>query len=169
MKMVDPTKALKDPRKATPRDVADHGTAPWRALQMYRLAVDALKADKMEVALIDLGAMGHYVGDMSQPFHASLDYDGDYPVDYAPGIHALFETDMLNMYAGGPLEEDKRNTLWANYDATHEGMSAAAGNDLTPIAEDQIVPQILAMVDSGFADGPELMEALHSLRENHPT
>ena len=92
---VDPAKKLKDPDHPTVNEVTDHGTAPWRAQQLYRLGVDALKKGDVKAAVLYLGAMGHYVADMSQPFHATLNYDGDYSPRPAAGIHHEIDTGVM--------------------------------------------------------------------------
>ena len=167
--LIDPSKTPNDP--PTPRNVADHGTAPWRAYQMYREAVSALKRRDVPVALVYLGAMGHYVGDMSQPFHASLNYDGQYPNNIAYGIHGAFETDMLDQYAQeeGNATHDVKNNIWSNYNATHEGVSRSAGSDMGDqiTRHEQIIPEILKLVDTGFPYGPELIKAFAPLLEKH--
>lgn len=96
-----------DSKNPQPSQVAGaNGSAPWRILQLYRLAKDALAAGKTNMAFMYMGAMGHYVGDMSQPFHASLNFDGDYfngsyhdgsngVFSDAAGIHHSFEGLML--------------------------------------------------------------------------
>ena len=54
--------------------------------------------------LRDLGVWAHYVGDGSQPLHASVHYNGwgddPNPRDFgtAPGLHARFETDFINAH-----------------------------------------------------------------------
>jgi hypothetical protein len=86
------------------------GSVWWRADQFYRRAVvdgEAMKAgeapknskeeqneelpyNKHAFQMItNMGLLGHYIGDVSQPFHSTSDYDG-----YASGhggIHAYYE------------------------------------------------------------------------------
>ena len=92
---VDPSKKVKDPANPTVNDVTDHGTAPWRALQLYRLGVEALKKKDVKAALLYLGTMGHYVGDMTQPFHATLNFDGEHYTSPAGGIHHEIDTERF--------------------------------------------------------------------------
>lgn len=47
---------------------------------------------------IDMGLMGHFVADNSQPFHTTADYDG-YAADHG-GIHAYFEDSVVGEFDG---------------------------------------------------------------------
>lgn len=51
--------------------------------------------------ILNLGLMGHFVGDASQPFHGTADYDG-YAAGHG-GIHAYFEEAGVSIL-GGDLE-----------------------------------------------------------------
>lgn len=90
---------------ARPIDVLKAGVAPWRVGQIYDLMRESLsrlrpgKQDQTKEArdfLIQSGIMGHYVGDLSQPLHVTLDYDG--VVEGQGGIHTYFESEVLNTY-----------------------------------------------------------------------
>lgn len=48
--------------------------------------------------IVDLGLMGHFVGDTSQPLHTTADYDG-YAVGHG-GIHAYFEDGVVGQFDG---------------------------------------------------------------------
>ncbi len=95
------------------------GTNWWRADQFYRRAIsnaDAWKKskppqnskeeqnDELEFNkfawdfMLNLGLMGHFVGDNGQPYHSTIDYDG-YEAGHG-GIHAYFEETMVS--AQGP-------------------------------------------------------------------
>src|SRR5205823_2921752 len=102
IKQMDPEKAKQsDLNNPSPHDVIQHGTAPWRIVQLYNSGIAELKLAKaasgkknttdseahFKLALLYLGAMGHYVGDMGQPFHASLDFDGGAFQPPQTGIH----------------------------------------------------------------------------------
>ncbi len=106
----------------------DYGTLWWRYDQFYRLAladakksaedVEILKAIKIKPALAkdtdvdrkdynkhvlqmitNMGLMGHFIGDASQPYHNTADYDGWH--SQHGGIHAYYETDVLNAFPIG--------------------------------------------------------------------
>ena len=66
------------------------------------------------LALRDLGVWAHYVGDASQPMHASIHYngwgDGPNPEGFVttPGLHAKFESDFVDAHVG---EQDVASAL----------------------------------------------------------
>ena len=159
---IDPSKGLKDPKNPSVNEVTAHGTAPWRALQLYRLSIDAMKKGDTQLALLYLGTMGHYVGDMSQPFHATLNFDGGYPVsaDQA-GIHHEIDTGLL------PGGTKKSKTDPDNKDAmsvfptalfqktTQPAIVAAAESKIKADGKKQltqadVVPEMLKIVSSGL-------------------
>lgn len=100
------------------KNLFDHvGTAPWRISQLFYLYVAALKSAKpadpakplsraeleeaVNRALLYAGVMAHYVGDLSQPLHTTVDYDG-WKKDQG-GIHSYFEEAVVNAF---PLSLD---------------------------------------------------------------
>lgn len=48
--------------------------------------------------VVDMGLMGHFVGDTSQPFHTTADYDG-YKVGHG-GIHSYYEDGVVGQFDG---------------------------------------------------------------------
>jgi hypothetical protein len=72
------------------------------------------QALRQMLALRDLGVWAHYVGDASQPMHASVHYngwgDGPNPEGFvtSPGLHAKFESDFVNAHVG---EQDVARAL----------------------------------------------------------
>lgn len=96
---------------------AEFGSIWWRADQFYRLALEEAKKIKTLPApsnskeeqnedflynkafynlITYLGLMGHFVGDVSQPFHNTSDYDG-YAANHG-GIHAYFEDSSVAFF-----------------------------------------------------------------------
>jgi hypothetical protein len=149
---IDPDKALKDPAHPTPTEVTGHGTAPWRAQQLYRLGVAALKKRDFAAAIFYLGTMGHYVGDMSQPFHATLNFNGQHYATAAAGIHAVFEEGILELVA---KDKSKANTdtplgLWSNFSATDNDVTLRGAELFAKngeISSDRrVVAEILALI-----------------------
>ncbi len=107
--------------KSVPSEV---GSNWWRADQFYRRATanaEAWKAtptpqNKQEEQdenlpfnkfaadfVINLGVMGHFVGDNSQPYHTSVDYDGW--LSGHGGIHAYYEETMVTAQDSKLLDE----------------------------------------------------------------
>ncbi|MFZ3228821.1 MAG: hypothetical protein WA160_01355 [Pseudobdellovibrio sp.] len=93
------------------------GSIWWRADQFYRRATDDGKKLKTLPApanskeeqnenleynktfysmVVNLGLMGHFVGDASQPYHSTSDYDG-YASNHG-GIHAYFEDSSVALF-----------------------------------------------------------------------
>ena len=93
----------------------EFGSLWWRADQFYRRATEqsstwkktALPANKKEEQdenlpfnkmtydfLVNIGLMGHFVGDEGQPFHGTADYDG-YNAGHG-GIHGFYEDIGVN-------------------------------------------------------------------------
>lgn len=93
----------------------EFGSLWWRADQFFRRAVSTEREWKKAAApaspkeeqdenlpynkmaydfIVNLGLMGHFVGDAGQPFHGTADYDG-YAVGHG-GIHAYFEDAAVN-------------------------------------------------------------------------
>jgi hypothetical protein len=100
------------------------GSLFWRAQQFYDRAVVAGKLVKTSPFpndrkqeqdfnypynkktlefLINLGLLGHFVGDASMPFHTDADYDG-YAVGHG-GIHSFYEGGCLSWMDFGIIED----------------------------------------------------------------
>lgn len=73
--------------------ISKNGTAPWRINQFYSQALKALQQGDAQKAIILVGVMSHYIGDLSQPLHVSENYDGQKSNN--DGIHKFFETDNI--------------------------------------------------------------------------
>lgn len=81
------------------------GTSWWRADQFSRLAIESGKMASKETGPKDdnnslykmwvlMSIMGHFIGDNSQPYHNTRDYDGW--LTQHGGIHKFYETDLVN-------------------------------------------------------------------------
>ncbi len=149
-------KKIENEENPTLNDVAEHGTSPWRIAQLFKLGVDELKKGNLELAFIYLGAMGHYVGDMSQQFHASMNFDGGYYVPPASGVHHTYEESILEDYAREKTKGIKLNDhkLWPTFVATNDAVVKAANDALakltTPLGIGEIVHETLSLVGSGY-------------------
>lgn len=97
----------------------EFGSSWWRADQFYRRIIsrkadfekapvpanrkeeqdDTLAYNKLAFdMIIDMGLMGHFVGDNSQPLHVSADHDG-WAVGHG-GIHSYYEDDIVGEFDG---------------------------------------------------------------------
>lgn len=111
-----PNKENSKPIFSVPDEI---GSSWWRADQFYRLAVEAGKRAQPAAPpkdfkeeqnndlpynkgiydmMVNMGIMGHFVGDNSQPFHCTSDHDG-----YASGhggIHSFYEEAVVAQFGG---------------------------------------------------------------------
>ena len=71
------------------------GMNPWTVNRIYKLLVVALKEKRWDDVLVQCAYLSHYVGDAHVPFHASENYDGQLSTPSQKGIHARFESVML--------------------------------------------------------------------------
>lgn len=72
------------------------GTLPWHVTGLTRSLSQAMGRGEWERALVLSADLGHFIGDGHQPLHTTINYDGkDSGND---GIHAMFETLMVNHY-----------------------------------------------------------------------
>ena len=102
----------------------DLGSNWWRADQFYRLALANAEEVAMQPApngskeeqneelpfnknlysmIVNMGLMGHFVGDNAQPFHSTSDYDG-YEGNHG-GIHSYYEEQTVAFF--GPDMQDR--------------------------------------------------------------
>ncbi len=161
---MDPSKKIKDVNHPSPKEIAEHGVAPWRIKQLWNLAIEKLKTKKsedVELALIFLGAMGHYVGDMSQPFHSSLNFDGGSNRPPATGIHHTYEECILEAEAKKVVGRkkdnwDKQKWIWTKFDGTDKEVLADSGclvesscPVVKPIKSKEIIEEVLNLDQSG--------------------
>lgn len=86
--------------------VVKNGTATFRIIQFYNLAVSYFKAGDVKSGLQMAGVMTHYVGDLSMPLHVSANYDGQQTGNN--GIHAHFETQVITSENESMTEVSKR-------------------------------------------------------------
>jgi len=110
-------------QRLTPDFVKENGSAPWRSEQVYGMLVQALRAHDAVKTLQFAGILGHYVGDMSQPMHATSDYDGQSIGKH--GIHHNFESALVDQLS---TDELMNNALRAG-EPIRQSLDAAAGGD----------------------------------------
>lgn len=95
----------------------DFGSNWWRADQFYRLALKEAEEAAMQPTpsgnkeeqneelpfnkatygmIVNMGLIGHFVGDNAQPFHTTTDYDG-YQANHG-GIHSYYEEQTVQYF-----------------------------------------------------------------------
>jgi hypothetical protein len=149
---LDPKKAPADADHVTDDTVAAHGTAPWRVLQLYDLGVKALKEYDFDEAILYLGAMGHYVGDLGQPFHVTLNFDGQHFTSPAGGIHATFESKIFKR-AMGNTKKDPDTGLWPDFHATETGVMTVGAlqyKKLDEITRDDVLSSLFRLAFESY-------------------
>lgn len=89
--------------------VDTNGTAVWRTIQFYKLAIAAAKANDLTSVAKYAGILCHYVGDLSQPLHTTDNYDGQKTGN--KGVHAWFETAVLKADSNLASDVEERTRL----------------------------------------------------------
>lgn len=120
----------------------DFGTAPWRVEQLAKLMtqafVDAKAAkdpkafeESVNRALVAGGIMAHFVGDLTQPYHITSDYDG-WQTEQG-GIHVFFENDVVSAIPMS-LENDALGIAIATHPAQAMIQRARTNTDALSLA-----------------------------------
>ena len=86
----------KDWRKRNEPQDTKQGRLIYHIVDYLDEAARLRKAGKWDKLAEYLYGLSHYVGDLTQPLHLHHDYDGDEAG--LPGLHAQFETKMLNRF-----------------------------------------------------------------------
>ncbi len=114
-KLEDLPRDWRDPR------LVQAGYLPWRVEQVYNDLVRAIRdgrlmpngVDDRDNALVLAGYLAHYLGDNTQPQHATIDFRSRayFAIgNRAPDVHGMLEYGMLDM-EGRPYPE-LREELW---------------------------------------------------------
>jgi hypothetical protein len=73
----------------------DHaGILPWRIVNVLDQLREAFRKKDLSGIVSRSGWLSHYVGDACQPLHTTRNFDGQLSCNH--GIHAAFETDMID-------------------------------------------------------------------------
>jgi len=76
--------------------VDGNGTVPWTIKQSYDLLVQHFQAQAWTSAVEVAADIGHYAGDMHNPMHLTLNYNGQLTGQY--GIHSRHESQMTTRH-----------------------------------------------------------------------
>ena len=77
--------------------VHENGIVPWWIQTMYSRLVQAFK-DKDQLKILKLSTeLGHYIGDMHVPLHATSNYNGQQTNQH--GIHGFWESRLPELFA----------------------------------------------------------------------
>lgn len=120
------------PKSPKQSRVAAAGTAPWRLTQFFNRMVSALKRGQIDEALLNAGVMAHFVGDLANPHHTTVDYDGFFTNQ--GGIHAYFESELVASYDLDLDQEVLKHALDQKPFATMQKKLSFAANDAFAVA-----------------------------------
>lgn len=156
------------------------GSNWWRADQFYRLALEAGKTIKTHPApkdykeeqndqlpynkafyqmMINMGIMGHFVGDNGQPFHNTSDHDG-YAANQG-GIHAYYEDTVVGQFGPDLVSQIvKKAKAWKSQSFTQQKtvienmralseISAAETKDV--LKQDPIITPSVIKIEKGMS------------------
>lgn len=98
--------------------VLSHGIVPWHIQNVLFRLTEAFKAKDVNLILKLSADLGHYVGDLHVPLHATSNYNGQKTGQ--KGIHALWESrlpeiyfEQYNMFTGlGIYVSDPEQAIW---------------------------------------------------------
>ena len=76
--------------------VTENGVAPWAVNDCYRNLVAAFRSGDWALSVRLAADIGHYVGDIHNPLHVTVNYDGQ--LTGQRGIHSRFESEMTDRY-----------------------------------------------------------------------
>lgn len=85
-------------RDAAEGEWEEWGSAPWTAAAYTALLRDEMGAARPDLSrvLCRSAILAHYVADLSQPFHLTVNYDGQ--LSGLRGIHSRFERHLVDYY-----------------------------------------------------------------------
>lgn len=153
----------------------EFGSNWWRADQFFRRAVEAGKnlstatppsnpKEETDATfpfnkfvfdfVVNLGLSGHFVGDNSQPFHLSADYDG-YHVGHG-GIHGYYEDSVVaalpyDLQAKVVREAQKIQEMRFSKDERKKALSKF-------LSEKTVVEKMRGLAELSFADLPKVLK-----------
>ncbi len=76
--------------------VRKYGIAPWTINQTCDRIIDLLKKNRLDEAVYNMSALGHYISDLHMPLHTVINYNGQFSGNY--GIHKRWERSLVNEY-----------------------------------------------------------------------
>ncbi len=109
--------------------------------------------------IVNLGLMGHFIGDASQPFHSTSDYDG-YAANHG-GIHAYYEDSCVAFFGADLVPrlvkkaQSFKNPKWINQKSFIDNMkifSELAVNDIKEIIKlDPVTIPSVIKIEKGMS------------------
>ena len=78
--------------------VLNRGVVPWAVGEVTTYLTTLFQEANYDSVALEIADLCHYVGDAHQPLHCTQNYDGQLTGNN--GIHARYESNMLNTYIG---------------------------------------------------------------------
>lgn len=118
-------------------------------LKVVTQASDA-RATLQESWLVTAGAIGHYIGDLSQPLHASENYDG--VLTNQKGVHAFFEDTVVDELSSSKRPASLEAAVglaamnaWKSYHKKAASLSILEISESLGDSSAKILPTLLAL------------------------
>ena len=78
--------------------VLQTGIVPWAVAEVVATLTQQFQAHNWSAAALTIADLCHYVGDVAQPLHCTLNYNGQ--LSGNSGIHSRYESSMMNGHIG---------------------------------------------------------------------
>ena len=139
-----------DQRRGPSGRQLEHGDSVWRIEQFTLLLSQDLRSRRWNEADRDSVFAAHYACDLTQPLHTVVNYDGQ--LTQQRGIHARFETTLVNTLADGWLlkpqpavnEPDLRARIFREYvDSYNQRQLIFAADRIALDGHTYLDPQVL--------------------------
>ncbi|MGZ3724640.1 MAG: hypothetical protein ACXWQQ_02530 [Pseudobdellovibrio sp.] len=158
----------------------DLGSVWWRGDQFFRLALESAKKISSATApanfkeaqdnempynkavyqmMVNMGIMGHFVGDISQPFHNTSDHDG-WAANHG-GIHSYYEDAVVSQLDGDlqariiKQAQALKNPKFVQQKTTVEAMRALSVVSFSEVKDvlkaDQVLKPSSVTIDKGMS------------------
>jgi hypothetical protein len=129
-----------------------HGDSIWQIERFTLRLADSLQHRRWQEADHDAVFAAHYAADLTQPLHTVMNYDGQ--LTGQRGVHARFETDLVNALADGwrlkprpaTFEPDLRARIFKEMIASFSYRNAVFASDRIAVSGSSYLdPQYYAM------------------------
>lgn len=143
----------------------EFGSNWWRAQQLYQRALSQKNKEQNDeaifAALVNLGVMGHFVGDNAQPLHLTIDYDG-WKSGHG-GLHSFYEDQVVGALDYGFHQKLYKEALKLQVAAKmnqtkNKNEKAASAQSSDWFLRGSVFDRMRNLGKLSFADVPELFK-----------
>ena len=146
-------------------NMVEWGTLPWVLVEVTLALRDAMAEGAWERVVPLAADLGHYLADLHQPLHTTVNYDGQTTGNR--GVHHMFESNMVNRYLDqfgrptGPLPaiDDLPGNIFSWVIESFNEVGAIISADIWARAE--LTPEAEAAVSQGFRAKPGAIPAAY--------